>query len=1137
MFQSFSGSSRRPRQVNLSGQNLNPFAATSWSPSASGTQKTVANAQQERQQRQQERDRLNASKRIQRTWRGHRVRKELADSRRSAWDETNARPQDGEGVLVEQLQLILHFFNQRRRDDIDRLIIMSQRIPHVGYDTFLELPAIQPLLPRLATVTLSALQRAHVDKDLVLTAIKIPLEGRSGLDSHDEANFDAHAAFAFYFLTTPNLAAALGGLEQLAGIIDIRLVSIALVRGFSSDVAIQVQNESKLWLLANFISLHRLQHRDSQEPDFLRALSIQLSNSSADIVGRIDATDPDVLQQSADSDEVETDNIPPLPHFVKEELLSLVNQSSITGLLAKFNIDYAKASAAGEEDASLLASYALTLLRIFPRRGDEIRMWLYLGSMTTSAGAQIPALKFFWQSMSKTDIFSAIKADSKAALPTLRSQTQARSVSPASTESIKDREWRTILLFLELYTFVLRFTDDEEFLGGNDPGFGEVTGPISRIRASALPIQAVKYLTIFLKNLAFTMYYNAGELSDGDQQSMEGGLGTYFGTASSSRFSSPQVEQVAKPVTSRPFAGIAGMTFNYVRTIVTGVMRMLYERDSRRRFLPSGHWLMISRFDMEGFIPAVVMEEERQHEVREEGEDDEDADIEEDLGSRHDLGLVGMSRPRRAVQIENLRRQQHKTARKKILAAVGPRLEVLQNMPFVIPFETRVQIFRQFVLLDQTRRRDGNVDPDIWRMSIIQQSHMPSRHNRLGGNELLGRHHAKIRRDQVFEDAYEQFYDLGEGLKEPIQITFVDQFDTVEAGIDGGGVTKEFLTSVTSEAFRPQDGLNWFVANDQNLLYPNPSVLDERREYMRQVGMTESSAAWRETIREILRRYEFLGRVVGKCLYEGILIDIGFAGFFLLKWASSGATGSESGYRANINDLRDLDEGLYQGLLKLKNYPDNVEDFGLDFTITDTVSLPGEPTQTITRELMPNGSNTPVTNENRPLYVSYVARHRLQVQPYQQTQAFLKGLGEIIKPSWLSMFNQSELQTLVGGDSSEIDVDDLRRNTIYGGIYQIGDDDLEHTTVQMFWQVMKELDDEERRKVLKYVTSTPRAPLLGFSQLNPRFSIRDAGSDEERLPSTSTCVNLLKLPRYSNPIILKQKLLYAVNSGAGFDLS
>ena len=135
------------------------------------------------------------------------------------------------------------------------------------------------------------------------------------------------------------------------------------------------------------------------------------------------------------------------------------------------------------------------------------------------------------------------------------------------------------------------------------------------------------------------------------------------------------------------------------------------------------------------------------------------------------------------------------------------------------------------------------------------------------------------------------------------------------------------------------------------------------------------------------------------------------------------------------------------------------------------------------------------------------------------------------------MFNQSELQRLVGGDSSEIDIEDLRRNTVYGGVYVIGDDNEEHPTIKLFWKVMKGFTDTQRRDVLKYVSSTPRAPLLGFSQLKPKFSIRDAGRDESRLPSTSTCVNLLKLPQYTSEAIMRDKLLYAITSGAGFDLS
>jgi ubiquitin-protein ligase E3 C len=279
-------------------------------------------------------------------------------------------------------------------------------------------------------------------------------------------------------------------------------------------------------------------------------------------------------------------------------------------------------------------------------------------------------------------------------------------------------------------------------------------------------------------------------------------------------------------------------------------------------------------------------------------------------------------------------------------------------------------------------------------------------------------------------------------------------------------------------------------------------------------------------------------------LYEGILVDVNFAPFFLRKWALTGGEGhapNESSYRPTLNDLRDLDEELYQGLHKLKTYPGNVEDFSLNFTVTDTVvtdhTTSPKKTTAVDKELKPDGSKTPVTNQNRLVYISYMARHRLQNQPYLQTSAFLRGLRTMVQPSWLSMFNHSELQTLVSGTRTSIDVEDLRRNTSYGGVYVIGNDGLEHPTVQLFWKVMKEFSDDERRAVLKFVTSTPRAPLLGFGTLNPRFSIRDGGSDAQRLPSTSTCVNLLKLPIYKDEALLKEKLLYSVFSGAGFDLS
>lgn len=549
---------------------------------------------------------------------------------------------------------------------------------------------------------------------------------------------------------------------------------------------------------------------------------------------------------------------------------------------------------------------------------------------------------------------------------------------------------------------------------------------------------------------------------------------------------------------------------------------------------------MTKWFEMDRFIPAVVQEEEEKHKIQESYGADADnaADDEEDEVEDievHD-NLIGTQRVQQVRNIERLKRQQRRASRRKYLESVTPRLEILQNMPFFIPFATRVQIFRQFVHLDQVRRRN-TTDADVWRFDMMNSN--PSH---------MGRHKAKVHRENIFEDAFDQYYNLGEGLKEPIQISFVDKFDTVEEGIDGGGVTKEFLTSVTDEAFNSMHGLELFVENDQHLLYPNPTALDERKELLRQAGEREGSQFYVESTRDLLQRFEFIGRIIGKCLYEGILVDIHFAPFFLLKWALTGGHNSasrESAYRANLNDLRDLDEALYQGLLQLKNYPGNVENMGLNFEVTDTLFPSDRPSAynpsqkpiQRTRELRPDGSNTAVTNFNRPLYISAVARHRLSVQPFAQTSAFLKGLGTIIAPSWLSMFNQHELQTLVSGTDSAPDMADLRRNTLYGGLYVIGDDGLEHPTVQLFWKTVLGFSDADKMKLLKFVTSTPRAPLLGFGNLNPRFSIRDGGNDQSRLPTTSTCVNLLKLPVYKEEAVLRERLLYSISAGAGFNLS
>jgi len=60
--------------------------------------------------------------------------------------------------------------------------------------------------------------------------------------------------------------------------------------------------------------------------------------------------------------------------------------------------------------------------------------------------------------------------------------------------------------------------------------------------------------------------------------------------------------------------------------------------------------------------------------------------------------------------------------------------------------------------------------------------------------------------------------------------------------------------------------------------------------------------------------------------------------------------------------------------------------------------------------------------------------------------------------------------------------------------------------------------------------------LFSLQDLEPPFTIHHGGR-KDRLPTASTCMNFLKLPEYNSKEIMKERLLYAIQSSSGFELS
>ena len=355
----------------------------------------------------------------------------------------------------------------------------------------------------------------------------------------------------------------------------------------------------------------------------------------------------------------------------------------------------------------------------------------------------------------------------------------------------------------------------------------------------------------------------------------------------------------------------------------------------------------------------------------------------------------------------------------------------------------------------------------------------------------------KVNRSSVFEDSYRVLYsDPSSNFKTgKLNVTFEG-----EEGVDAGGLTREWYQIISREMVSPDLSLFTPVSEDNNDTFiPN-----------RNSSVNPSHFSY----------FEFCGMIMAKAVYDSCFLDCHF-----IRPIYKAIIGKNPG----LKDMESIDAEYYKSVVWI-----------LENDITDvldmTFSIETEDSGVYkSHDLIKNGSEIAVTEENKKSYVEKVIDFKLKLSFEKQLHCLVEGFYSIIDKDLIEIFNENELELLLSG-LPDIDVDDWKNNTEYVNYTN------QSQEISLFWRCVRSFNQVEKAKLLQFITGTSKVPLNGFKDLqgsngSSKFSIHKDFGSSSRLPQAHTCFNQLDLPSYKTYDEMKRALLVAINEGSeGFGL-
>ncbi|KAI8054217.1 hypothetical protein BDF22DRAFT_742143 [Syncephalis plumigaleata] len=453
-------------------------------------------------------------------------------------------------------------------------------------------------------------------------------------------------------------------------------------------------------------------------------------------------------------------------------------------------------------------------------------------------------------------------------------------------------------------------------------------------------------------------------------------------------------------------------------------------------------------------------------------------------------------------------------------------LQLAEKYPFLFPLDTRQLLwklgsFGYARALDYWLRKTGST-----------RDHSSGREQLLIGN-IMKKHRARLARDHLLELALDLFASdqMSKKSEAMLEVEYVDEVGT------GLGPTLEFYAQISKELQATRLGL--WRSELANTLVNADGTLEDHYSNASSWGLFPKPVLPSNDSSMIRKYFWFMGRWIAQALMDNRLLDIPLSPIFIQKVLGRPIAN-------HIHTLKQIDPAMAQSLQLLYGYIDQkrdlyrrdqneetqaefkalqqtVQQLGLDFT------LPGYPSI----ELKNDGQEIDVTIYNLEEYIQLVLDWTLNKGIEEQATAFQEGFDSKFPIKSLLCFESDELLPLLSAA-----VEEWHLEVIIESIKTDHGYTTESMAVLHLAEIMCELDTNEQRLFLQFITGSPRLPVGGFKRLYPPLTVvrklpESPLISDDYLPSVMTCVNYLKLPDYSSKELMKKRLFQAIKEGQG----